>query len=189
MVLSTLWQFLYWGWVVSEVGILFVTRTRRSSGDVRDRGSLAVLWLTIVGSLTAGIWIGRAHPPNIFAGASWVQALSVGLLVAGLIVRWAAIFSLGNSFSANVAIHSTQTVYKSGLFRFVRHPSYSGLLLIFVSIGLYTLNWLGFALVIVPCTVALLYRIHVEEAALSAAFGKEYADYCRKTKRLIPAIY
>jgi protein-S-isoprenylcysteine O-methyltransferase Ste14 len=186
---SILWQFLYWGWVVSEVGILVATRTRHSSGDVRDRGSLAVLWLTIVASLIAGIWIGRANAANIFRGALWVRYLSIGLLIAGLIIRWIAILSLGKSFSANVAIHATQRVYKSGLFRFVRHPSYSGLLLIFTSIGLYTLNWLGFAVVILPCTGALLYRIQVEEAALSAAFGVEYAEYSQTTKRLIPAIY
>lgn len=40
-----------------------------------------------------------------------------------------------------------------------------------------------------PPTLTLLYRIHVEETALRAAFGEEYVAYSRKTKRLIPGVY
>ena len=40
-----------------------------------------------------------------------------------------------------------------------------------------------------PERAALLYRIHVEEAALTGAFGQEYVEYSRTTKRLIPGIY
>jgi protein-S-isoprenylcysteine O-methyltransferase Ste14 len=100
-----------------------------------------------------------------------------------------AIFTLGRSFSANVAIHATQTVHKTGLFRFVRHPSYSGLVIIFAAVGLHTRNWMGLAIILIPTAIALLYRIHVEEAVLTQAFGQEYLDYSRCTKRLIPGIY
>jgi hypothetical protein len=41
--------------------------------------------------------------------------------------------------------------------------------------------------VLIPTTLALLYRIHVEESALLAHFGGDYAAYSRETKRLIPA--
>jgi protein-S-isoprenylcysteine O-methyltransferase Ste14 len=189
MNISTLWQFLYWTWIVSEVGILVITRTRRGGGKIRDRGSLLILWPTIVLSITAAFWIGETHAHTIFPGARWVAMASLVFLLAGLLVRWIAILTLGRSFSANVAIHATQTVHKTGLFRFVRHPSYSGMLLIFVAIGLATRNWLGFAVVMILPTAALLYRIHVEEAALGEAFGGEYAEYSRHTKRLIPGLY
>jgi protein-S-isoprenylcysteine O-methyltransferase Ste14 len=45
------------------------------------------------------------------------------------------------------------------------------------------------AVVLVPPTLAVLYRIHVEETAFHRAFGTDYEDYCRKTKRLIPDIF
>jgi protein-S-isoprenylcysteine O-methyltransferase len=54
---------------------------------------------------------------------------------------------------------------------------------------MHTRNWVGLAITLVPTTAALLYRIHVEEAALRQAFGQEYSDYSRATKRLIPGIY
>lgn len=189
MDIPTVWKLLYWGWVASEIGVLLMTRTRRSSGNVRDRGSLIILWPTIFFSITAAFWIGNSRSHNLFAGAQWVAPASLALLVLGLAVRWTAILTLGKSFSANVAIHAAQTVHKTGLFRFVRHPSYTGMLLVFVAIGLATRNWLAFAIVIVFPTAALLYRIYVEEAALTIAFGDGYRDYARTTKRLIPGIY
>jgi protein-S-isoprenylcysteine O-methyltransferase Ste14 len=111
------------------------------------------------------------------------------MLIAGLTLRWAAVFSLGKSFSSNVAIHETQTVRKTGLYRWVRHPSYSGLLLCFLAVGLHTCNWISMLVMVLPTLAVLLYRIHVEEIALREAFGVEYAEYSRVTKRLIPGVY
>ena len=65
----------------------------------------------------------------------------------------------------------------------------SGLLLVFVAIGLHSCSWTAFAVVLVPTTAAVLYRIHVEELALREAFGDEYAEYSRTTARLIPGVY
>lgn len=189
MHVSALWKLLDWAWVVSEVLILVVTRTARSTGNVHDRGSLLILWPVIVASITAGEWIGGAHPPTMFGGAHWVRVASLVILATGLAIRWTAIATLGKGFSANVAIRTSQTLHRTGLFRFVRHPSYSGLLLIFLAIGVHTRNWWGLAIILIPTTAALLYRIHVEEAALVQAFGQQYRDYTRTTKRLIPGIY
>ena len=71
----------------------------------------------------------------------------------------------------------------------MRHPSYTGMLLIFLAIGLNTKNWLGLAIIVLLPMAALLYRIHVEEQALQGAFGREYAEYSQRTKRLIPGVY
>jgi protein-S-isoprenylcysteine O-methyltransferase Ste14 len=88
-----------------------------------------------------------------------------------------------------VAISATQTVHKTGLFRWMRHPSYSGMLLIFTAIGLSQRNWVSLAIMLVFPTAALLYRIHVEEMALTEAFGEDYLEYSRVTRRLLPGIY
>jgi len=50
-------------------------------------------------------------------------------------------------------------------------------------------NWACLALMLIAPTLAVLYRIHIEEQALLGAFGAEYADYSRTTKRLIPGVY
>lgn len=189
MNLFSLWRILIWGWLASEIVIGVATRTKRSSGSVRDRGTLALQWIANVASVTACEWIADRFTPNMFGGAHWLKPLSDSLMIVGLAVRWTAILTLGKAFSSNVAIRESQTMQRSGLYRIARHPSYLGLLIIFFAIGVHSRNWFAFTVVMLPTTVALLYRIHVEEIALREAFGAEYADYSKSTKRLIPGIY
>ncbi|HTZ49395.1 MAG TPA: isoprenylcysteine carboxylmethyltransferase family protein [Verrucomicrobiae bacterium] len=189
MNLALLWQILYWIWVASEVIIGVATRTKHSTGQTRDRGSLIILWVVIFSSMTAGIWYSESHPHNMFNSSHAVRPAALAILILGLAIRWTAIYTLGKSFSSNVAIRESQTLNRSGLYRFVRHPSYLGLLLIFFAVALHTRNWPSLAVILIPCTAALLYRIHVEEAALLQAFGPDYADYTKSTHRLLPGLY
>lgn len=186
---SLLWGVLFYGWTSSEIYVAIATRTRRGHGKRLDRGSMAILWVTILSSISVAEWIAGTSPQNMFGGAHWLKVTAIAILVAGLAIRWTAILSLGKAFSANVAIRDSQTVYRSGLYRLVRHPSYSGLLLVFAAIALHERNWLAASVVMVPTTAALLYRIHVEEAALHEAFGAQYKSYSSTTKRLITGIY
>ncbi len=191
MTISRLWVYLYWLWVAVEIYVVFTARIRRGGNTgvtTSDRGSLFILWVLIGGSIGAGFWIAAVYPPTAIHAGHWLIAVSLLLLAAGLLVRIIAIYTLGRSFTANVSIHATQKLHRSGLFRYVRHPSYTGMMLIFLALGLRMQNWLSLAIVLVLPFAALLYRIHVEEAALSSAFD-EYADYSRTTKRLIPGIY
>jgi protein-S-isoprenylcysteine O-methyltransferase Ste14 len=187
-VIHWIWLVLYCVWCGSEVLVAIVTRTRRSSGGVRDRGSLPLLWVTIFCSIWVGSWWGAVHVRTILGGADWVRTAAVAVMTAGLAIRWTAILSLGRAFSVNVAIHSDQRLYRSGLYALVRHPSYTGLVVIFVALGMRTANWTAMAILVLPAAAALLYRMNVEEAALRSAFA-DYADYARTTKRLVPGIY
>jgi len=187
--IDSLWNGLMWAWFVSEVLILVVTRTRRGGGKVQDRGSMLLLWIAIFASITACKWIGAAVPATRIHNADWLKPLSLAFLLSGLAIRLIAIVTLGKSFSVNVAIRAQQTVQRTGLYRIVRHPSYLGLLIIFFAIGLESRNWASLLAVLIPTTGALLYRIHVEEAALLAHFGNDYATYANQTKRLIPGVY
>lgn len=189
MTLSLIWQLLFYGWFASEIIVGIVTRTKRSKGQVHDRGSLLILWTVTATSITACQWFSETHARNMFGGAHALKTASVLVLLLGLAIRGTAIFTLGKSFSSNVAIQDSQQITRAGLYRFARHPSYLGLLLVFLAVGLHSRNWVSLAVVLVPTTAALLYRIHVEEIALTKAFGEEYAAYSKTTKRLIPGVY
>jgi protein-S-isoprenylcysteine O-methyltransferase Ste14 len=189
MILARMFTILYWAWVASEILLQVMTRTRRGKGELKDRGSLLLLLFVIFGSIWAATWYRDTYGRTMLVGAHWLRIAAIALLVAGLAIRWTAIFTLGRSFSTNVAIHATQTVHKTGLFRWVRHPSYAGMLLIFTAIGLSQRNWVSLAIMLVFPTAALLYRIHVEEMALTEAFGEDYLEYSRVTRRLVPGIY
>jgi protein-S-isoprenylcysteine O-methyltransferase Ste14 len=189
LTLVALGKALYLSWVLSEVAILIVTRTGSGRGEVKDRGSLLILWITMIASINLGIRFGDSHAATMFDGAEWIRFASLAFMVFGLAIRWTAVVSLGRWFSANVAIRTEQRLQTAGLYSFVRHPSYFGLLLVLVAIGLHTRNWIGLAIVVIPSMAALSYRIHVEEQALRAAFGDVYAVYTSRTKRLLPGVY
>ena len=183
------WKILVCVWVASEICLTIATRTRRGSGNVKDRGSMIVIWVTIFLAIAAGETIRYSMPYQMFNGTRWPTLVAIFVVLAGIALRWTAILSLGKAFSPNVAILSNQTIYRKGLYRWVRHPAYTGSLISFFGLGIQQQNWLAGIAVIAPITAAFLYRIHVEEAALNEAFGAEYAEYSRQTKRLIPGIY
>ena len=58
------------------------------------------------------------------------------LFVAGLILRWWAIITLGRFFTVDVTIEKDHELVERGPFRIVRHPSYTGVLLAFVGLAL-----------------------------------------------------
>jgi protein-S-isoprenylcysteine O-methyltransferase Ste14 len=180
---------------VGFYGVTFVVekvilRGRRvKTGDNLDRGSLALFDVTGVLSVPAGIVLGFTVYGRVGAFEPYVAACGALMLVAGTALRWAAVRALWSYFTVNVSILEGQRVVRRGLYRVVRHPSYTGLLLRYLGLGLSFANWLSAALVFLPLLCATLYRIRVEEAALREHFGEEYTAYARDTKRLVPGVY
>jgi protein-S-isoprenylcysteine O-methyltransferase Ste14 len=176
-------------WAVGEILIAVITTTNRNEGKVQDRGTQIILWVVIVATLRVDEWMHKLFPVDMPGSNSWLQPVALGILVLGLGVRLVAIVMLGRAFSANVATRAGQRLERSGLYALVRHPSYLGLELIFLAYALHSRTWACFAVVLVPTTLAVFYRIHVEETALRLAFGADYEEYSRSTKRLIPGVY
>jgi protein-S-isoprenylcysteine O-methyltransferase Ste14 len=176
-------------WLVGEILILVFTTTRRSAGKVQDRGTQIILWIVIIASFWIDGWMHRFFPADMPGSSTWLLPAAIAILILGLVVRAVAFFSLGKAFSANVAMRAGQKLNRNGLYHFVRHPSYLGLELILFACALHARAWACFAVILIPPTLAVLYRIHVEETALHLAFGADYEDYCRNTKRLVPGIY
>jgi protein-S-isoprenylcysteine O-methyltransferase Ste14 len=176
-------------WGVGELLLALFTTTRQVQGDVQDRGTQIILWIVILASLRIDEWMHPFFPVDMLGSYSWLRPVALGTLILGLGIRAVAIVTLGRAFSANVATVAGQRLQRSGLYSLVRHPSYLGLELILLGLALHTRTWACFAVVLVPPTLGLLYRVYVEETALRRAFGAEYEDYSRSTKRLIPGIY
>jgi len=189
MNLARIVQIVNLAWLLSEVVLIVVTRRNRRSALPRDRGSRTLLWCVIGAGIAAGTAVQAVSAASIRIPKPWLHGVSLLLLVGGLVIRWTAILTLGRFFTTSVAIHEDHRLVRTGLFRLVRHPSYSGLLLLFLGMALSFGNWLSFAVIVVPFLAALLYRIQVEESALVEALGQDYVEYRRSTKRLLPGIY
>lgn len=189
MHLESIFRALTFVWLIAEILIAVLTFTRKGEGKILDRGTQIMLWIVLVASLRIDEWMHNLLPPDMPGSYTWLRPVAVAVFVLGLVIRATAVFNLGRAFSANVAVRSGQKLKRTGLYRIVRHPSYFGLELILLALGLHARTWACLAEIMIPCTLALLYRIHVEEIALHQAFGDEYEDYSRTTKRLIPFVY
>jgi protein-S-isoprenylcysteine O-methyltransferase Ste14 len=184
----SLFAFGFYG-VTFVVEKLILRGRRVKAGAKLDKGSLALFDVTGVLTVPAGIVLGFTNYGRMGACETLIAAFGVVLLVAGTALRWAAIRALWSYFTVNVSILEGQRVVRRGLYGKVRHPSYTGLLLRYMGLGLSFANWLSAALVFLPLLLATLYRIKVEEAALREHFGEEYTSYARATKRLVPGVF
>jgi protein-S-isoprenylcysteine O-methyltransferase len=172
---------------MSEIALGVFKRAGR--GTVRDdRGSMRVLWQAIGIGVALAIGAQWTSFGRMQVGSQILNLAGLVLVVGGLAIRWIAILTLGRLFTVNVAIHADHHVVQAGLYRYVRHPSYSGLLLAFLGLGLFYGSWLSLVLLMTPISFALANRIAREEQALLAALGQPYADYCARTKRLVPFV-
>jgi len=116
---------------------------------------------------------------------AWV---GLALLALGVVLQAAAMWALHGLYTYRLGVQPRHRLVVSGLYRFVRHPGYSGSILSMTGIGLAlsSLIALGLEILFVPL---LLRRIEREEEMLLAEFGEEYRTYMRTTKRLIPLVY
>jgi protein-S-isoprenylcysteine O-methyltransferase len=174
---------------VSELALALFKRARAGSTRGADRGSLRLLWAIIGVSLfLAYVLPANAPSLQVTDAAAWWD-LGAALFVMGLVLRWYAILYLGRFFTVDVAIATDHRVIDTGPYRYIRHPSYTGVLMAFIGLGFCLGNWASLAVLVIGTVPVFLWRIRIEEAALAQALGERYREYMRRTRRLIPAVY
>lgn len=132
----------------------------------------------------------RFAEPFGWPGNRWTWlALGFALICSGCALRHWAILTLGRFFRFVVVIQNDHRVVTDGPYRFVRHPAYTGALLVQLGIGIALANSLSLLICLVMPMAGFILRIHREEFALTADLGTEYLDYAATTKRLIPKIW
>jgi protein-S-isoprenylcysteine O-methyltransferase len=183
---------IIFGWLV---GAFFLSETlimqlmRSGPKDRReDRGSTRVLMIGF--PLVWGLaWTCLNYFPHAsFAGVPIFFA-GIAMLIAGLLLRWWSIATLGRMFTIDVSIRAEHRLIESGPYRYLRHPSYSAILLAYLGIALCLGNAASLLVIMLGSTALLLNRMRVEEMALLSAFGEQYRNYMGRTCRLIPVLY
>jgi protein-S-isoprenylcysteine O-methyltransferase len=174
---------IFWGceWLLSPWLLA------RGGDRIDDRGSYR--WFVIGFPLA---WAGAFALLHVHAAAfGSVATFRAGLIlmVAGQLLRWWSIATLGRLFTINVAIRTEHRLIESGPYRYVRHPSYSAILLFHLGAGLCLGNALSCLAILTPVVAAIGYRIRIEEQVLCNGLGAAYREYMTRTKRLIPGLY
>jgi protein-S-isoprenylcysteine O-methyltransferase Ste14 len=153
-----------------------------------DKGTIRIIWITIgiansLGILSA-IYILLPISRNLL-----IPYIGLFLIVSEMIFRFISILSLGRFFTVDVTIRNNHKIKKDGIYRLIRHPSYTGSILSFIGFGISLNNWISLLIICLPVIIAMLNRIKIEEKLLVDQFGIEYTNYMKKTFRLVPWIY
>ncbi len=173
-------------WVVIEYP--YLRRHRVTPAKDWDKHS-AKLWDMVNAVELIGMVLGFTSIGRIRTAPTILGSMGLLLLVAGIAIRWAAVYTLGKYFTGVVVIKPDHQLIRAGLYKYLRHPAYTGTLLAHLGLGLSFSNWISLGLSSLPYLLVALYRMHVEEQALTNAFGAEYIAYTKTTRRLIPGLY
>lgn len=183
---------LFWAvfgaFALGEYATRFRSRRNRR-GRPAERWSLVVVSASAVVAVVAAIELAKWSGGS-FGAAAWpLFVVGLALMIAGIVVRQWSILTLGRFFTIDVRVASDQTVVDRGPYRWVRHPSYSGLVLFFVGAGLALGSWASLLVLAVLPTAGLVLRIRSEERALLASLGDDYRRYADGRRRLFPGIW
>ncbi|MDN7906478.1 isoprenylcysteine carboxylmethyltransferase family protein [Burkholderia diffusa] len=170
-------------------GVALLTEGNLSAGERENRDNRWVLAAFGVSGLLLAYVPALTDRLDVWTfGGATMRWIGVVLYVAGGVLRIWPVFVLGKRFSGLVAIQPGHTLVTDGIYRWIRNPSYLGLIVNSAGWALAFRSGVGLLLVALTM-IPLVARIRSEEALLRAQFGAEYDAYCAHTWRLIPGLY
>jgi len=152
-----------------------------------ETGLLVLAW---VGFVVPLIWV--ASPVFVFAE----YPLHMGPLVAGVVCAVIGLWlfhrshaDLGTNWSITLEVREQHRLVTQGVYRRIRHPMYSALVLYSVGQALVIPNWVAGPANLIAFAVLFALRVRAEERMMVEQFGDEYATYADRTKRLVPGVW
>ena len=173
----------YWFWSARSV-----KAPVRSERPFRRFVLYVIPFVVAVLLLGPGGWFGHNVLRDQFIShSSAVESLGLSLCVLGAAIACAARYTLGRNWSGTVQLKEDHELIERGLYRYVRHPIYTGFLLLFLGNAIMVGDWRGL-LAVAIIFVAFWYKLKLEELWLTQLFGARYTDYANRTKALIPGV-
>ena len=152
-----------------------------------ETGLLVLAWVAFFVPL---IWI--ASPAFSFAEyplRSGVLILGVMCFVLGLWLFYRSHADLGTNWSITLEVREQHRLITQGVYRRIRHPMSSALVLYAVAHALVIPNWVAGPSNLVAFAVLFALRVRPEERMMLEQFGDKYTAYMARTKRLVPGVW
>jgi protein-S-isoprenylcysteine O-methyltransferase Ste14 len=167
-------------WIATAIAFRPATADAPPRGPLRHRSFRLIVAIGILFAVSTR----HAGAPSFGDG---VRTVGVVLCAAGVAVAIWARLCLGRNWGMPMSVRAKPTLVRRGPYRVVRHPIYSGLLLMILGSALAS----GPAWLIAAAAAAAYFvmSLRVEEADMAAFFPEDYPRYAAHTKRLIPFVY
>jgi protein-S-isoprenylcysteine O-methyltransferase Ste14 len=173
---------------ILELVLLISKKSIKKISKVRnDKKSLLLFWIIIPISISTGFVMANYETWSYWN--SIVAIIGLTIFATGLAIRWMSIIQLGKEFTVDVSVTNEHNLKKNGLYSYVRHPSYLGLLFVIIGISIAMNSLVSFIVIFFPILLVIIYRINIEERTLVKEFGDAYINYSLNTKKLVPLIF
>jgi protein-S-isoprenylcysteine O-methyltransferase Ste14 len=170
-------------WLISS---LRVKRTKIAENVSERLSTVLVLIPAVLLLFTRRLDVGPLRL-RVVADESWIAWSGVVVTAVGVAFAIWARYCIGQFWSARVTLKEGHRLIRSGPYRFVRHPIYTGMFFGTVGTALIVGNW-GAVLGVLLMLAAHSLKALREEALLITEFGEEYAAYRRSTGFLFPRL-
>ena len=142
--------------------------------------------------LCTWLWLTPRWQPAVLTVPLWPRGPTLALAATAIVavgLGYAALarVHLGRNWSSKVVVKEDHALVRTGPYRRVRHPIYTGMLLALLGSAVAIGEWRGF-LAFACALVGVLVRVHAEEARMSETFP-EYASYRQRSSALVPFVY
>jgi protein-S-isoprenylcysteine O-methyltransferase Ste14 len=182
--LATIWTVFWVLWILPAVFGKRTIRRQTRGSRILQLVLLLVAYVLIVNGELGWNWLNLRLVPEGQAST----AVGYGLLMAGMLFAgWARLF-LGGNWSSNVTLKQDHTLIRSGPYRIVRHPIYTGLLVALLGTAI-ALGELRCFLGVLLAAIAWKIKSMSEETLMVQQFGDQYARYREQVKGLVPYLW
>ena len=118
----------------------------------------------------------------------WMQIIGLLLIVPMLWLFYRSHKDLGQNWSATLEIREGHNIVDSGVYKYIRHPMYSAILLLVIIQALLLNNYIAGLSGLISFGLLYFFRVKKEEKMMLLEFGTDYEKYMKRTKRIIPFI-
>ena len=175
-------------WAVFETVMRGLQALRAKGPNIRDP-TYYVLVPALLAAIVAAEVLGRRGRLLWPGGLVWPVVAGLVLMAAGIGLRAWSIVTLGRFFQYQIKVQPGHQVVTRGPYRYVRHPSYTGIAMVLAGIALASGDVWSLLAVAVLGGAGLAVRIRAEERQLTQALGAEYERFAAGRKRLVPGVW
>jgi protein-S-isoprenylcysteine O-methyltransferase Ste14 len=193
---TTLKNFLGWFLFAISIaygagGVIYLWHNRDEEGARRSETGNRSFWWILPGFVV----IFFAPPleflflPTLLTRGIAIELAGLVIILVGLAIRIWTRMTIGGMYSGYLRVKIGHVLVTDGPYRLVRHPGYTGFVIMALGLCIGYSSLIGLAAVPVLLLPGLAYRIKVEENLLTEQFGDEYRAYAGRSKKLIPGVW
>lgn len=180
-------------WIFTAVAVVWILEfmlfRNRGTGEESpvERRSFFLIFIALSATIAAAAVLGEMR--SFETAVPWMKGIGLLFFAVGVFLRYWGILHLKAQFTRHVTVQDGDRIVSTGPYRKLRHPLYTGLLLIAIGMALFFQSILAAVLGGALVGWALARRMDGEEAMLIDEFGEEYREWMEQRSRLIPFIY